>query len=165
MNPSARSKSFAKIPRLKEEINKINNSGLDVPFIAITESWLKEHIHDAQINIENFNVFRSDRKLSKNGGVLLYIHKKIIVNEVLLFDDDVCSGVICLCKNSNCIIACVYRPPNAGKESFSNLLKFLSEFITGHNPLNKLQVLIFGDFNFPQICWYLLLTFLFPLLS
>ena len=153
MTPSPRSRSFSKLPKLKEEIDNIINSGMTVPFIAITESWLKDHIHDSQIYIDNFNVFRSDRKVSKNGGVVLYIHDKITVSDISYFDDDTCGGVICVCKNVKCIIACVYRPPNCAKISFSNLLNFVSEFIISHNPLNKMNVIIFGDFNFPQICW------------
>ena len=60
---------------------------------------------------------------------------------------------MCLSTKSNCIIACVYRPPNTDIESFSNLLGFISTFIDTHNKLDKLQIFLFGDFNFPQINW------------
>ena len=153
MTPSPRSRSFSKIFKIKEEVEKLLTSGASIPFIAITETWLKDHVHDAQICINNFNVFRSDRKISKNGGVILYLHNRITVTKVSYYDDDFCGGVICLCQNVNFIIACVYRPPNSNKESFSNLLKFLTDFINSHNSLNKMQVIIFGDFNFPRICW------------
>ena len=153
MNPGPRSKGFRKIFQIREEIDELINCGFYIPFIAINESWLKDNISDAQIYIENFNVFRSDRKKSKNGGVVLYVNKNIIVSEVVYFDDDVCSGIICLCKHIKCIISCVYRPPKSENESFLNLLEFLNDFISDHNHEDKLQVLIFGDFNFPKICW------------
>ena len=77
MNPGPRSKGFRKIFQIREEIDELINCGFYIPFIAINESWLKDNISDAQIYIENFNVFRSDRKKSKNGGVVLYVNKNI----------------------------------------------------------------------------------------
>ena len=44
------------------------------------------------------------------------------------------------------------------EESFSNLLQFLSNFIDSNNSLNKFPVFLFGDFNFPSICWDNLLS-------
>ena len=41
----------------------------------------KQRVMDAQINIEHYYIFRSDRQKSKNGGVLLYIDKDIIVDK------------------------------------------------------------------------------------
>ena len=153
MTPSPRSRSFSKLFKLKEEVDKLLKSGVTVPFIAVTESWLKDHIHDTQIGINDYNVFRSDRKVSKNGGVALYLHRTIVVTEISYFDDDNCEGVICFCKNVKYIIACIYRPPHLNEVSFSNLLQFMMDFINSHNPLNKYQIIIFGDFNFPNICW------------
>ena len=153
MTPSPRSKSFRKLPILKEEVEKLINCGFHIPFVAITESWLKDHISDTQLNIPNFNIFRSDRKVSKNGGVVMYINKKLIVNQVCYFDDNVCTAVICLCKNAKCIIVCVYRPPNASVESFSNLLTFVEEFLSSHSKCDKFEIVICGDFNLPDISW------------
>ena len=153
MNPSLRSKSSWKIERLKEEVKTINKDKLKIPFIAISESWLKPHIEDAQIVINNYNVFRADRKKSKNGGSLVYIHNEIPIEETDTFDDDVCSAVICSSKRWRCIIASVYRPPSSSKESFSKMLKFISEFIEKRRKSNKYQLFIFGDYNFPNIEW------------
>ena len=153
MNPSLRSKSSWKIERLKEEVKTINKDKLKIPFIAISESWLKPHIEDAQIEINNYNIFRADRKKSKNGGSLVYIHNEILIEETDTFDDDVCSAVICSSKRWRCIIASVYRPPSSSKESFSKLLKFINEFIEKRRKSMKYQLFIFGDFNFPNIEW------------
>ena len=70
-----------------------------------------------------------------------------------MFDDNVCTGVICLCPIKKCFIACIYRPPNASKDSFGSLLNFLSSFIDKHNVSNTFQVFLSGDFNFPNISW------------
>ena len=153
MNPSLRSRSFHKLHHLKEELLELQKSDFTVPFIAITESWLKEHITDAQINIVDYNIFRSDRKLSRNGGALLYIHRKIIIDNFETFDNNSCNGIVCLSRNSGCIIACIYRPPNSGNDSFSQLLDYLNSFISIHNSQNRYQLFLFGDFNLPQINW------------
>ena len=118
MNPSLRRKNFYKIQAIMDEINYLKNINLIVPFIAIAESWLKEHITDSQINIFNYNVYRSDRKVSKNGGALVYIHKSILIDIYESFDDDICNAVACLSKNAKCIIICIYRPPNSRRTVF-----------------------------------------------
>ena len=61
--------------------------------------------------------------------------------------------MICLSTRLNCIISCIYRPPNTDKLSFLNLLNFINNFINTHNQLDKRQVFIFGDFNFPKLNW------------
>ena len=109
MNPSLRSRSFWKVQQLTEELIRLNNKNYPVPFLAVAETWIKPHITDAQINIKGYQVFRSDRKVSQHGGVLLYINDNIHINNFDTFDDDICSGVICLSKTSNCIISCIYR--------------------------------------------------------
>ena len=153
MCPSLRSKSFWKVNKLTEDIDKLSKKGTPVSFLAIAETWLKNYITDAQVSIPNYNVFRADRTVSKNGGALLYVHDSIVVDNFSSFDDDTCSGVICLSTQSSCFIACVYRPPSASVESFSNLLIFISEFINAHNKLDKMKIFLFGDFNFPKISW------------
>ena len=152
MNPGLRSKSFWKLDMLKEEIYKLKSRNVHVPFVAVAESWIKPHITNAQLDIENFNIYRADRVLSKNGGTLLYINNDIFIDLSCVYDDDTCSGIICLSKKSRCIIACVYRPPSSNELSFSNLLLFINNFVESHNS-SKFHIFIFGDFNFPQICW------------
>ena len=44
---------------------------------AITETWLKESIPDAIVNIEGYQLFRRDRKHKGHGGVCLYIGNHI----------------------------------------------------------------------------------------
>ena len=43
-----------------------------VPFIALTEIWLKSDISDAQIDIYHYNIKRCDRDARTGGGVMLY---------------------------------------------------------------------------------------------
>ena len=153
MNTGINSRSFWKLNKLNEIIYDLNKLGISVPFVAIVESWLKPHISDAQIHIENYHVFRADRKISKNGGALLYVSDTIPVDESVSYDDNICHCVICLSKTYHCLIISIYRPPTASKESFANLLSFINTFIYKHNKNNNHKTFIFGDFNFPGVSW------------
>ena len=110
LNPSPRSKSSWKLPKLKEEIALFHEQGYTVPFLAIAESWLKTEITDTEINIPNYNIFRCDRVKVQHGGVLLYVEHNITIDTSVSFNDDECGAVLCLSKHSRCIIGCVYRP-------------------------------------------------------
>ena len=154
MNPSLRSKSYYKHQQLLDEINIFNKSHIFVPFLAIVETWLKDYISDAQLTISDYNIYRADRSsLKKNGGAMLYIHNTIIINNFSSFNDDTCSAVACFSSTSNCIIFCIYRPPNASLQSFKKLINFIENFIKLYNVNDNLQLLLFGDFNFPNILW------------
>ena len=153
MNPGLSSKSSFKINLIKEEIFELTKKSIFIPFIAIVESWLKPFVMDAQLSILNYNIYRSDRKLSKNGGVLMYIHSDIVIDTSTSYDDNSCCGLICVSKKHNCFIVCMYRPPTSSEESFSNLLKFFDDFIKMSNRSNKYHIYIFGDFNFPKVPW------------
>ena len=142
-----------KLNLLKEQISKLHANSINVPFIAVVETWLKPCIADAQLNIDNYNLYRADREIAKCGGVLLYINNDIIIDCTSSYDDNMCNGVISLSKQSKCFISCIYRPPNSGEKSFSELLNFIQSFIDKHDPHNKFYNFIFGDFNFPQISW------------
>ena len=75
MIPDIHSKSFWKLKYLVEEfLNKINKR---IPFLALTETWLKSHIKDAQIAIPQYQIVRADREGRERGGALLYIYTKI----------------------------------------------------------------------------------------
>ena len=153
MNPGLNSRSFWKIGRLRELIANATKQGIFTPFIAIAESWLKPFIPDAHLHLDNYHIFRADRLGPKNGGALLYIHNTIPIEKSLSYDDDTCNCVVCLSTVKKCIVASLYRPPNSSSESFSKVLNFLDEFITKCNNNNKLNIIVFGDFNFPGVRW------------
>ena len=48
------------------EINKYD-------IIAVTETWAHTEIRDTELLIEGFNMYRVDRKVTRGGGVVLYI--------------------------------------------------------------------------------------------
>ena len=153
MNPGINSQSFWKISKIKELLNNTIIKGAFTPFISIVESWIKPHITDTQLKLNNYQIFRCDRVGPKNGGVLLYVLNSIPIDQSKSFDDGICSCVVCLSLTRKCIIATFYRPPNASHKSFVHILSLLDNFILNFHQDHIIKTFIFGDFNFPGVRW------------
>ena len=147
MDPSAYSSSNTKLTNLIEE--HINKS---VPFIALSETWLKPHISNAQIKITDYQILRQDRVKRLRGGVLLYVHDSFPISHSSTFDDGICEAVICHVASINAVIASIYRPPGTPITSFTNLLRFLQRNITKLANFDS-DLFIMGDFNMPDLAW------------
>ena len=128
----------------------LHETGSFVPFICITETWLKSYITDSQVKIPNYNVYRADRAKRVRGGALIYVHDSLSVSGELTYDDGICEGVILTIDSLNTIVASVYRPPGAQLSSFMNLTSWLQQYL---DPSKSPDTFINGDFNFPNIDW------------
>ena len=105
---------------VQEEVSK--NHAL--PFIALTETWLKSYIADAQLHVPGYLVSRSDRDSRVGGGVLLYSPVNMPVSKTEKFDDSSCQGIFCQFRTIETCVAVGYRPPNAPASSFASLIHF-----------------------------------------
>ena len=151
MSPQASSDSRWKVPYLSETL--LNSSRDTIPFISITESWLKGYIADAQLIIPNYSVYRCDRSKRIRGGALLYIHSSLLVSDVATFDDGICEVVICSIESLNMITASIYRPPDASSKSFKNIIELMETYLDQKNPEDKNTIYLTGDLNFPNMNW------------
>ena len=151
MSPGAYSKSRWKVPRLSETL--LSKSGPFVPFIALTETWLKPYITDAQINIPQYNVFRADRLTRSHGGSLLYVHSDLSVTNISIFSDEHCSAVICTLSTIDMIVTSIYRPPDAPLSSFEAMMNSIQSYVSSANSTKSHATILAGDFNFPNISW------------
>lgn len=151
MSPSATSASRWKIPFLKEEY--LTNPSEYVPIIALTETWLKPYITDAQVALPNYTSIRSDRIHSDRGGTMLYIHNDIPILKVDKYDDDTCQVIICTIESLSTIVASIYRPPKATSDSFKDSIKFVQKYINKQMESKHYKLMIMGDFNLPDISW------------
>lgn len=132
----------------------LNNDGCPVPFMAITESWLKSYIKDAQIAIENYNAYRADRPNRTGGGCLLYVHKSLGVSAEFSYSDKFNSLLLCSINSMNALVAVIYRPPDSTAETFKNLLSKLQQKIEELTKDERTpDIYILGDFNLPGIDW------------
>jgi hypothetical protein len=120
ISPKATSTTRWKIPYISEHI--LNVKERFVPFMGISETWLKGYITDAQVHIKNYTAFRSDREKRNNGGALLYVHNSYIVSDSEAFGDQFCNCIILRIEELNCLAAAIYRPPDCPTSSFRNLL-------------------------------------------
>ena len=124
------------------------------PVIAITETWLKGYITDAQVSITGYNVYRSDRDIRLGGGCLLYIHDRLIVNDVSYYKDIENNMVCCYIESNHTLFVSIYRPPDADRSRFLSLLRSLQQKIDAISENSRMPDLhILGDFNFPEVDW------------
>ena len=149
LNPSARSSSRWKLPYIRNKVLQ-KTKHIPVPFIALTETWLKPYIHDAQLDLENYNISRCDRSTRVGGGVLLYSHDSIPITNLQTFDDQTCQVLLCTCESSKVIVCVLYRPPDASLSSFKTCLSFISDYIADND---SYEMCLLGDYNLPLIDW------------
>ena len=152
VSPAASSDCRWKIPYIQKTL--IEEESCPPPFIAITESWLKSYITDAQVEIESYQTFRSDRPKRKGGGCLLYVHDQLVVTQSDHFEDTSNNMVMCYIKSRNTIVATVYRPPGPDTPGFKKVLDRLQEQIdmVSRDNTNP-DLYITGDFNYPDLDW------------
>ena len=112
--------------------------------IAVTESWLKPHIFDASVSLDNYFILRHDRTFSKGGGVCVYVYNSLIAKSVET------SGnmksypefmMVEISHDSTRLLLClVYRPPRIRHfDTFVDAFGAVSHFYT--------DILVMGDFN------------------
>ena len=150
-NPSVHSTSKWKLSYLKDCLNKERANYHVVPFVALTETWLKSYIDDAQLDIPGYNLYQCDRGAGVGGGVLLYCHEQLPISAVQTFIDKYCQALMCCCESQKTFICVLYRPTHCPTSSFKGLLGFLYKYITKYDENYQLSIL--GDFNFPRINW------------
>ena len=150
MNPSATSSCQYKY----KEIEALGNEDCTVPikFIALTETWLQPYISDAQVQIDNFSISRSDRINRTGGGVALYSHNNYPATNIRTYDDGTCECLFTKFPTAKMCIFVLYRPPSSSKESFSRLLQFIDTCVAEETD-DTYQLCITGDLNLPFINW------------
>jgi len=89
--------------------------------IGITETWLHHNSPDL-FNIDNYKLFRSDRKNGRGGGVALYMYKQLHVKIRTDIHIEGCEDLFVEIKNvkhKNQIVGVMYRPPGNIVNGFS----------------------------------------------
>ena len=149
INPSAKSACNWKVPYLENIVNQKTKT-TPLPFIAITETWLKSYVEDAQISLENYYVHRCDRRTRVGGGALLYTHRDLHITNTETLDNDSCQLIMCSSEPSKLIICVLYRPPTAPVADFKACLESVHEYSAGKDDWD---ICLLGDFNLPTISW------------
>ena len=83
--------------------------------IAITETWCASSVDDAEVSLNDYNLYRCDRKGTTGGGVLMYVHVSLrSVTCEPLAHLEIEEAVWCLAtlRNQNkLLIGTIYRLP------------------------------------------------------
>ena len=130
---------------LKQKLSEIslllNTVKLDL--LAISETHLTSSVSNNQINIDGYNMVRSDRcDGRRGGGTLIYYHERLTVFQMNFKIDIDCSWLDILIKNQRVLAGCMYRPPN--KNNFLPLFEKFLDTIT----IKRKNLVIVGDFNY-----------------
>ena len=118
--------------------------------VGITKSCATNKT-DADIKLtDDYTAIRDDR----GRGVILYMHNSLDFVECSELNnihfEASCWSVVRLNIIDKMLVGCVYRSPNSTREKNKKLLKMM-EKIENLNGIT--HMLIFGDFNFPEINW------------
>ena len=136
-----------KLISLEESIQSSENF---TPYFSITESHLKSYHKDSEIAIRDYNSLRADRPIVYKGGVIIYTHKDIVVDDKAIYADITCQAAMIYNTNLNLIVISIYRPPKADETSFKLCLKKIDDFIRKHDGAD---IQMTGDLNFPFVDW------------
>ena len=113
MSPAANSTSRWKIPAVSESL--LNDKNTHVPFMCITESWLKGYITKAQVKIENYESVRADREIRSRGGALIYVRDNLVISNELIYDNGICEAAATCIDTLRAVVVCIYRPQTPHK--------------------------------------------------
>ncbi len=124
--------------------------------IAITEvkpKNLKHPLSKTQLKIDNYKLIPSETCFSSQGrGVCFYCHESIFQCCTEIEGIDGAESVYLHMKTTegSTKIGCVYRSPNNSELNNDKLSKSFSDYSRVHQDED---IVIVGDFNFPEINW------------
>ncbi|KAJ3646502.1 hypothetical protein Zmor_024087 [Zophobas morio] len=122
-------------------------------FILVSETWLNPKLPVALISLSGYHLFRKDRQFSRGGGVCIYVYDHVMFNfTITIIDTPTLNIEFLVIKLSNrsftLALGCIYRAPSTDFESDSKLFDIISNLANDYTNL-----LIFGDFNMPDLSW------------
>ena len=113
---------------------------------------MNSSIEDSEIQINNFNVTRCDRKDRKGGGVVLYVKSSFTTRTLLSYCNTVCEVLIVEVVKPHIFVVLVYRPPDASLSNFFDITSRIETTLLENNA-SASDILLLGDFNLPHIKW------------
>ena len=121
---------------------------------AFCETHLNPSMKEAEISMENYSVFRADRKDRSKGGVVVYLRKEAAADAQLLTSgsNGTVEHVVVHSKAYNLVIINVYRPPSTPTCCFSPVINKIRECLAGFNGAMP-SIVFCGDLNLPGTSW------------
>ncbi|XP_003740638.1 uncharacterized protein LOC100906053, partial [Galendromus occidentalis] len=124
-----------------------------IDIVCVVETWLSDHIADAELSCNGFfAVFRKDRK-SRGGGVLILVRRPIPCTMCEIEEDTL--EVLCIEIHQNddpTRLILSYAPGTEGYHDDIAKMNLLTEEME-RLLCTSSSVIIMGDFNCPHIDW------------
>lgn len=123
--------------------------------VALTETHLNPDILDAEVHIEGYQLFRTDRGNRRlKGGVAIYLREHYAVGSKIVAggSNGVVEYLLIHLEPLKTAIVNVYRPPTATAAEFIPIMtKIKEELLTLEDQATT--IIVCGDFNFPRTSW------------
>lgn len=114
--------------------------------VCLTETHITEEINDFEVNVKNYNVVRCDTCNSRTGGVLTYVKRNILFEEITnkSVEQNVWLSTVKLIgkKYADIIVCNTYHSPSTSDGRFIEIIVEECE-----NILDIGHILLVGDFN------------------
>ena len=138
--------SKEKVELLKEYVKENN-----IIIMNLTETWLDDTVEEI-VEMEGYNIFRSDRKNRERGGTAVYVKDKIETNIKLQMSNGKCEVVAVEMPDIQTLNIVVYRPPDTKSHEFNPILSEIQNILQN---LEKPEptIILSGDLNFPFVKW------------
>ena len=128
----------------------LNNSNNDIHVFGLSETKLKDFHPDSSFKIENYQLFRKDRNITRErreqgGGIIVYVRNGVKVERRLDLERNEmeCIWLEVFPKNSKSfLVGNLYRHPNEGVQWNEHFEDFM-ETVLG----NQKEIYLLGDFN------------------
>lgn len=149
---------------MRTKIREFNAFLVNCPFnlVIFEETWLHPSIPDAELSGQTgFSAFRVDRLLptdtlsSKGGGVAIFC-KSYLNPSLVQISKPLNLELVAVefsCRDTDIICIACYFPPNPSKtyEASKEFRSIIGEIVNNHK---EKIILVFGDFNLPDIKWH-----------
>ena len=126
----------------------LEETNLDI--LAVSETHLRSDVPDEEVEIENYEMLRRDRKTDNGwGGVIIY-HKEFlngIEYENETENDLEMVWLECNVKSQRFLISCVYQPPRDHGTFFTKFEPIISSMTSK----GRHNVIILGDLNIDML--------------
>ena len=132
--------------------DSIDSSVFSYDILILSETWLKSHFSDCELQLRNYDIFRFDRSEgtsdgSRGGGVLIAIRNDISSQHIPVSTNSI-EQIFVKLTDLNVIIGAIYLPPNSPKHLYNVHINDINEINLLHENCDFVMV---GDYNLPNL--------------
>ena len=131
-------------------VEKVYQRNQNIDILCIQESWLGEHSHYSQYNIDGYDMYYQSSVCSSHTGLIIYVRSEYQVKQLNLRNSSVLWESlfleVTLADGKKIIIGDIYRAPREEVNIITTFIVELSHILTLLNRM-KLSVYLCGDYN------------------